>query len=244
MAQLKTGYPRFFIPRIVEHFSRLIIEYAASLQLLPSRLQGDRTARESQTNVTDSSTYSALLLVNLEGASLFRSYLLRGGIVSHRSYHFRLDGCFQVVDASELENDPSDQEPCIYVVIYPTEAAAEGKSFWQHAGLGISSRCATYWLQHGPLCSQSWPAVRIPASLPMTEAEQAKARLRSRIPGLATNPKLHIESNDVSLYPTGMSAIGATATVLQSIQSLRASNEEYRVAIFGFVRLQNPLCIC
>ena len=237
MAQLKTGYPRFFIPRIVEHFSRLIIEYSESLRILPVTLQEHQAAFESQTTVTDSSTYSALLLVNLEAASLFRLYLLRCGITNHRSYQFRFDGCLKAVDGSQLEHDHSGQELCIYVVIYPMKAAAEGKSFWQHAGLGISSRCATYWLQHGPLRSQSWPAVSMPASLPMTEAEKAKDRLRSRISGLATTPKLHIESNDVSLYPTGMSAIGATATVLQSILLLHGSNEERRVAIFGFVRV-------
>lgn len=192
----------------------------------------DHAEHKSQSTIVDSSAYSALLLVNAEAASLFRSYLLRSGIVNQQTYQLNLEGLRVVDHQQHLHVEPS---LCIQVVLFPKEAAAEGKSFWQHAGSGISSRCATYWLQHGPLRSPNWPAVSMPASLPLKEAREAEDRLRSRIASLASEPDFLVGSGDVFLYTTGMAAIETTASVLESITG--GSDKQCRVAIFGFVIL-------
>ncbi|MBL8848821.1 MAG: PLP-dependent transferase [Planctomycetaceae bacterium] len=74
-----------------------------------------------------------------------------------------------------------------WCVTFPQSAAAVAKSFWQHAGVGISSRQAAAVLQDSPLISSGGVAM--------------KSTLRQRIAGT-----FGVAAKDVWLFPTGMSA--------------------------------------
>jgi cystathionine gamma-synthase len=74
-----------------------------------------------------------------------------------------------------------------WCVTLPEKAAAIAKSFWQHAGVGISSRQAAAVLKDGPLPSSGGVAM--------------KSTLRQRIAHVAG-----VSAKDVWLFPTGMSA--------------------------------------
>jgi len=74
-----------------------------------------------------------------------------------------------------------------WCVSFPRGSAARAKSFWQHSGVGISSRHAA--------------AVRAVSSRPASGGAAAKQSLKLRIAGT-----LKLAPRDVWLFPTGMSA--------------------------------------
>ncbi len=85
-----------------------------------------------------------------------------------------------------------------FALAMSTEAFASAKLFWQHTGLGISSRHALVLLQetHAPATASS-----------------AKNTLRQRIADLTS-----VEPKDVWLFPTGMAAIHAALRALMSMR--------------------------
>lgn len=74
-----------------------------------------------------------------------------------------------------------------WCVTFPQAAAAAGKAFWQHSGVGISSRHAAAVLKEGALAAVGSVA--------------SKSTIRQRVGRM-----LGIAADDVWLFPTGMSA--------------------------------------
>lgn len=120
----------------------------------------------------------------------------------------------------------------VYAVAYPANLFPHAKSFWQHAGRGISSRFATHWLENahflGPSLSRP---ISSQVQLPIEEANEAKLILRKRVAALSSTETVHVRPEDVYLYPTGMSSICDTAEVVQQLDIKRSAVR--KVAVFG-----------
>ncbi|OKL61713.1 hypothetical protein UA08_02331 [Talaromyces atroroseus] len=134
-----------------------------------------------------------------------------------------------IVNVKE-EYIPSEEAPDrqLYAVTYPETFASQGKAFWQHTGAGISSRCAVYWLEHAPFLKNKKFAQGTPAELPLEDGNRSAIMIRERIAN-----SLSSQVEDVTLYPTGMSAISNTSLAVRSLHS--GENGLHRVAIFGFL---------
>jgi cystathionine gamma-synthase len=120
----------------------------------------------------------------------------------------------------------------VYAVAYPAHLFPQAKSFWQHAGRGISSRFATHWFENAQFLG---PSLSRPISshvrLPIEESDDAKVVLRKRIAALSSTDTVHVRPEDVYLYPTGMSSICDTADVVQQLDLKRSALR--KVAVFG-----------
>ena len=145
-------------------------------------------------------------------------------------FQVSLDGRIQV-----LEDGPSIHSRCLhdnlYVVVYPEALAAEGKAFWQHTGFGISSRCATFWLENSPFLKQGSGKHTHSMRLHIKEADDASVVIRKRIGVLLASEGNKVPVEAVYLYPTGMSAISHTAVALRGLCRDRLG--ACRVAVFG-----------
>lgn len=237
--EMTTGYPRFFIPRIVERLA---------LQLLS--LQGSKTA--SAQNGCGGKEHGGarlgLVLSTLRYAVLCRQALCRWNPrkdeISAADMEIHIVGWEGRV--TTIEDDGVLPESFgapqaignedIVLVSYPAELAPEAKAFWQHTGFGISSRRATHWLQNAPFLAGS----TIPKSVDITEIPhklgQARAALKRRI---AVGHSRHSDSislsdDDVCLYQTGMTAIVETAAAIKALHP-PGDDSPPRVAVFGFV---------
>ena len=81
----------------------------------------------------------------------------------------------------------------VYAVAFPCEQAKTAKSFWQHSGLGVTSRQAAACL----------------SSKPIPDGDAARQSIRSRIADV-----VGVDPENVLLYSCGMSAIDALHQVL------------------------------
>lgn len=223
LARLKAGYPRFFVPLVVQELEKRLLEWTVSKQKCD-------TPHEEPTAKLSAPEQLALLFPNEDLAETCRRYLETHKQGTTVVLHVTWDGRLQV-----LKDGPSISHRCglqdLYAVVYPQELASEGKAFWQHTGYGISSRCATFWLEnapffHGPLAKHGNIA-----DLPLKEAEEASVILRRRIGGLLSSTANEVGMEAVYLYPTGMSAISHTAAALSSLRS--DGQRRCRVAVFG-----------
>jgi cystathionine gamma-synthase len=106
------------------------------------------------------------------------------------------------------------ESPDIFVVVFPVGAEPVAKSFWQHAGWGVSSRRAAAVVEPG-----EGGACRLP--------ESAVHLVRVRVAELAG---VTIES--VAVFPTGMAAIDATHQLLLT-NSIEGSKGRLGIQ-FGF----------
>uniref|UniRef100_UPI003567E02E aminotransferase class I/II-fold pyridoxal phosphate-dependent enzyme n=1 Tax=Pontiella sp. TaxID=2837462 RepID=UPI003567E02E len=91
------------------------------------------------------------------------------------------------------------------LIAYPAECAADAKDYWQHAGEGISSRCAEALLNDTPP----------PAAAAATAARDEILERLARFTGAATA--------DIYLFPSGMAAINAAHLAVQEIHPGRAT---------------------
>ncbi|KAM0243803.1 hypothetical protein ACHAPO_000663 [Fusarium lateritium] len=117
----------------------------------------------------------------------------------------------------------------IYAVVYPRELAAEAKAFWQHTGFGVSSRRATHWLESAPFLNRDneSPTCRLQSE----EASDAKVRVQKRIARLFSTETNNLDTDDVFLYPSGMSSISHIADTIVHLKT----DKKMTVAIFGFL---------
>ncbi|CAE7155603.1 unnamed protein product [Rhizoctonia solani] len=134
----------------------------------------------------------------------------------------------------------------IHVALFQADVFSHGKQFWQHTGLGISSRFTsialdllaqngeytqTHKLQHGPKSEDSDKPCGCKG-----DAMLAKATLCQRIAGMVIDgwtptPEIQgkdVSENDVFLFPTGMAAIWT------SYQLLLAVRPQHMSVCFGF----------
>lgn len=243
---MKTGYPRFFIPRIVNNLARRLLEIHES-----------RTASAHDQHCENAGEKHAFLFSTLRYAQLCHQFLCaprppqqgqhecRGGV---DVYTVCWDG--RIVDerqaglADGAAPRKSIGQEDVFLVSYPSEMAIEAKAFWQHTGFGISSRRATYWLQKAQFLSES--AIPSPPSSPIEislQDDQAKTELKRRIAAgqSVSSEGLIVSEDDVFLFQTGMTAIAETAAAIKLLcQSPPESPQG--VAVFGSVPFPPPTC--
>ncbi|EED15893.1 cystathionine beta-lyase, putative [Talaromyces stipitatus ATCC 10500] len=216
LATLKTGYPRFFIPRVVLELATRVLE---------------------RTQIPFTEPQFAILTATYRAAECCRSYFAKVGNHDSQVICFRFSGEITVLkEGGGGGNIPSDDTPDkqLYAITYPERWASEGKAFWQHTGSGITSRCAVYWLEHAPfLENRQIYTEKTPANLPLEEGNKAVISMRQRIAESVSSQSLLVQIDDVTLYPAGMSAI---SNISLSIRSLFDRQDGiHRVAVFGFL---------
>lgn len=206
LAQLKSGYPRFFIPHVVRELASRVLDRAKPL--FPAAQ-------------FDQSGLAALAIASYQSAQECQSYLQHCGSTQSVVLHATLSGSLQLVPRGQMAiTDNVSNYDELYLVTHPEELAQEAKAFWQHTGSGISSRCAVFWLEHD---------ANAPSELPVKEAEAARASLHERIASSFVTDSVVVAPEDVILYPTGMSAIGQSAKAIRSWRG----RDNIRVAVFG-----------
>lgn len=100
------------------------------------------------------------------------------------------------VHTRQLEGHP------VTLISYPTDLADHAKDYWQHAGEGISSRCAEALLS-GKTAQDS------------SSAEEAIIERLAKFSGAS--------KNDIYLFPSGMTAIYAAFRAIQAMNKDRPS---------------------
>jgi cystathionine gamma-synthase len=242
---MKTGYPRFFVSRVVARLAmRLLTIYQARTAL---------AGGNANPEIEDNGQRLAMLLDSIRHAQLGRKALSELNPAQAetrpriRVYLVTWGGGMTLVD----EDDTPDQdgrpapvgEEDIVLVSYPEELAAEAKAFWQHTGFGISSRRATHWLEHAPFLNPTAPSPIPPPVNISLLVKNSRATLKQRIATGYSDPSsnLHVSPSDVFLFPTGMTAITETAEAIKGLRHATPSSP-HRVAVFGSVPLTPFLC--
>ncbi|KAF9225918.1 PLP-dependent transferase [Gyrodon lividus] len=141
-----SGYPRFFI--------HLSIQKLASICEQKFGINGER----------------CLLCPSKKVAEHCRTFIFDRAVLAGTPTHVRLVQYSICPEDSLTTASPTQQSPsvsplqwaCLHIVLFPTEIFPIAKQFWQHTGLGISSRLAEYCLSLLP--SQDTQSPQSPAS--------------------------------------------------------------------------------
>ncbi|GAB1316968.1 hypothetical protein MFIFM68171_07178 [Madurella fahalii] len=239
LKEMRTGYPRFFIPRVADRLA---------LQLLA--LHESKTAPVQEASGEKSGAKLALVLSTLRHAQLCRQALCAWNPRQEQIFPTDVGVCIvnwkgkiTAIEASDdpwkhLETVPSEAigNEDIFLVSYPVELAPEAKAFWQHTGFGISSRRATHWLQNAPFL----PGTSVSGPVDNTEIPRkvgwARTELKRRIAAgqAAQSDGITLTEDDVFLYQAGMTAIVEIAATIKSLHP-PSPDSAYRVAVFGFL---------
>ncbi|KAJ4388325.1 hypothetical protein N0V85_007677 [Neurospora sp. IMI 360204] len=218
-----TGYPRFFIPRVVER--------------LAERLLGHFTqAHSHQETDIDLQGKHALILSTAHHALMCRQLFRQKLDPDSPNVNFDIliahwDGTITAI--GENDDLPSQKPPPplgqedIFLLPYPVDMVPVAKSFLQHTGFGISSRRATTGVHHA-------------TPTPFDEDTNAKAisAIRTRLANCYSTPTLPVPPSNVFLYPTGMSSIAAISLAIKSLVLPKLQSNGKRppsVALFGFL---------
>lgn len=228
LKQMRTGYPRFFIHRLVETLAGRICEKlehelpkTQMAMLFPSEMHALQCERYLKLQAADD------LTVDTGTVSLASNSLVAAG------------------QTPEVHWEHAE----IHVVLYPADLYPLAKGFWQHTGFGITSRYADFCLGRlDDLQLQTSPTLstagnnhtgcpRRRASAKHSEVEDAgvedemiKGILRCRIANLASSGKNPVEGKDVYLFPSGMAAISSVAHALHPNKDSEAS---HKVVAYG-----------
>ncbi|KAK8103477.1 PLP-dependent transferase [Apiospora kogelbergensis] len=237
LSQLKSGYPRFYMPHLVRRLARRLLGWketqlpeeltvASSADLFPSRdmalacrefLRKDLAKAVGQT--------VEVLEITFDGRICVVDDKSPGGLIMATRTGDEHAKCLTEKPANCLARH-------VYAVVYPDTVAAHAKSFWQHTGFGISSRFADFWLQHAPFLQ------RMPGELKVQEPGQILPKTGSdtsfMISSAIANSYGHdVNYENVRLFHTGMSAITHTAIALKKAMGDR--DQVFRVGVFGFL---------
>ncbi|KAM7202989.1 putative cystathionine gamma-synthase [Naviculisporaceae sp. PSN 640] len=235
---MRTGYPRFFVPRVVDRLAEEVVRIYDN--------QGNAHNGQSL-----ELSRSAFLFPNCRYATLCLRFLhdqAPSGIDTGNVCGFVLnpDGTTTKLDlAQETQPDPDNdqnlatQSKPLSAVLYPMSLYPLAKAFWQHTGFGISSRQATFWLDAVLKRDRRNGRLMPPARRNLTDEyllQSAKNNIRSRI-AKGHSPELSrtgmgLTKQDVLLYPTGMAAITEAAAAIKSRRSL--NGRQCVAAVFGF----------
>ncbi|KPM37892.1 hypothetical protein AK830_g8681 [Neonectria ditissima] len=174
LAQMKTGYPRFFVPLIVRELAERLVHWAAAQEKAEA-------PNKDFAKLLATPGPLALLTVGENHAECCRVYLETQGKGPIVVLHIDFTGALEIFDGTQWTGF-SQAQTDIYAVVYPGQLAAEAKAFWQHTGFGISSRCAEFWLGNAPfLQPYGENSNGFEAMLPVKEAAIARNVLRKRI---------------------------------------------------------------
>jgi cystathionine gamma-synthase len=105
------------------------------------------------------------------------------------------------------------------IISYPVDCADDAKDYWQHAGEGISSRCAEALLNNSPA----------------PDATDAQQEITVRIAELTGAGE-----EDIYLFPSGMAAINALRLALQQIHFDRPT-VQFAFPYGDTLKLQNKM---
>jgi cystathionine gamma-synthase len=216
LQQMDTGYPRFFVPRIVRELASRIVH---------NTLSGLHEELDIPFSLDDEKELDALLVPARAMSVQCKEYLQ-----SHAPNDkflvvaFTMEGVHSVDHFHEVTRNGTAQ---IYAVMFKgSTSEGEPKAFWQHTGFGISSRCASYWLSNASCLRDDH---RIPDELPQIFLwRNAQCKIRQRIAHLLSSPSISVPERDVWLFHTGMSAITHSAQLLSTTFERTIS-----VAVFG-----------
>ncbi|KAH6649373.1 pyridoxal phosphate-dependent transferase [Chaetomium tenue] len=236
---MKTGYPRFFVPRVVHQLAMRLLAGQQSDTAFANDIGIHGEGEERLATLLNAARHGKVCRETLAEWSKAKK---RGAKPPYIGvYAVAWDGKVSPVqeEATPDESRPASQigEEDIILVTYPAELAPEAKSFWQHTGYGISSRRATYWLEHAPFLAD--PASSKPSLSPAERSLsviQARAALKEQIATGQSSPShnLHVAPSDVFLFSSGMTAITELATAIKSLRP-PTPGSPYRVAVFGFL---------
>ena len=257
-----TGYPRFFIPRVVERLAERIIEHFSQSQ---SQSQSQATSRghgdTDIDNVIDLKGKHALILSTGHHTLMCRRFFRQKfgpSSCQKQEVTFPIliahwDGSITAVHEHEdlpvKKHDTALGQEDIFLLPYPVDMFPTAKAFWQHTGFGISSRRATYWMESAPFLQQTSSStasdpntdVNHPPPTPFDSATTIKAleAIRTRLANCySTPPSLTVSNSDVFLYPTGMSSIAAISSAIKSLvlpTKLDNNTRRPSVVLFGFL---------
>ncbi|EGO54834.1 hypothetical protein NEUTE1DRAFT_88452 [Neurospora tetrasperma FGSC 2508] len=235
---MKTGYPRFFIPRVIERLADRLLEHFTRKDkhaLIVSTGHHALMCRQffrQKVDPNSSKVTFPILIAHWDGT-----------ITPVREHeHLPI-----TIKAQPLP--PLGQED-IFLVPYPVDMFPSAKSFWQHTGFGISSRRATYWMECAPFfqstpptSSDHLPEPPTPITFDETTTTAALSLLRTHLAKSYSTPFLPVSPSDIFLYPTGMSSIAALSTAIKSLVLSTPSSTPNpsdppripSVALFGFL---------
>ncbi|KAK1773607.1 pyridoxal phosphate-dependent transferase, partial [Copromyces sp. CBS 386.78] len=241
-----TGYPRFFIPRVVERLAdRLLAHFGQEHSNLD--LKGKH----------------ALILSTGHHALMCRRFFRQKLDPDSPKVNFdiliaRWDGTITAVrQDDDLPSRKSQAlaalgQEDVFLLPYPVDMFPTAKAFWQHTGFGISSRRATYWMESAPFLQPTSTSnskdqtnhVNRSSPTPFDKDSNAKAleAIRTRLANCYSTPSLPVANHDVLLYPAGMSSIAAVSSAIRCLvmPRLRLQTNGTRrrrpsVALFGFL---------
>lgn len=235
---MTTGYPRFFVARVV---------HKLAMRLLEIHNAREGTVDGEDAGVGTSGGRLAMLLDTVRHADMCRRMLEEWCLVRTEGerivdigvYNVTWDGKITTVGSGEKLTQGGSARKIgdedIVLLSFPVELALDAKSLWQHTGFGISSRRATHWLDNAPFLSTATPQNSL--SPPPDAAQrvgQAKADIKERLATGNSSSTLTVSPSDVFLCPTGMTAIAETADAIKSLRQ-HTPDSPYRVAVFGLV---------
>lgn len=235
---MRTGYPRFFVPRVVDRLADEVVRIYHDRHNAPD---GSLSPEPSRSAVLfPSSRYAILCLRFLHEQAPSETDL--GNV---HAFMLRSDGTITDLHlAQDTEPDPNDdpnlptQRKPISAILYPKSLYPLAKAFWQHTGFGISSRQATFWLDHALERDRRNGKLMRPSRSTSTDeylVQSAKEDIRNRIARGQSARTMPVARDHVLLYPTGMAAITEAAAAVKSKQS--RNGKQCVAAVFGHVLL-------
>lgn len=248
---MKTGYPRFFIHRLIDTLSQELVAYLRDHDVSSSSTS-TCTTHVAPTDPPKDPTNDVLALLFPEPRSAFlcRGFLERAAAAAEGAERAEvkvraldLGGilCDPVVETpplSDVDIKPHSEKidwhkSPIFIVTYPAPLFPKAKAFWQHTGYGISSRQAAYFFQNQTFLPPRGPATSTGEKIEVLvdQATESKKVIRQRLAELASSELLPVTVDDVFLYPTGMTGISQVAAALT--RSRRHIKRPITVAIFG-----------
>ncbi|KAH6844629.1 pyridoxal phosphate-dependent transferase [Chaetomium sp. MPI-CAGE-AT-0009] len=236
---MKTGYPRFFVPRVVHQLAMRFLARQQSEPAFGNDIGIHGEGEERLATLLSSASHGRACREALPEWNKAKPTAAKSANIG--VYAVTWDGNVslvpEAVSPDETEPTPETGKEDIILVTYPAELAPEAKAFWQHTGFGISSRRATHWLEHAPFLAEPTSSKPfLPPAERSLRVNQARAALKERIATGHSSPAhdLHVSPSDVFLFPTGMSAIAAIAAAIKSLRP-PTPGSPYRVAVFGFL---------
>ncbi|KAM7197097.1 putative cystathionine gamma-synthase/beta-lyase [Rhypophila sp. PSN 637] len=239
---MKTGYPRFFVPRVVDKLAERIVE----LGLAP------KSNNHPSKDTSQKQNYRAILFPSKRYVDFYIDFLRRQappGTNLDQVYALMLKWEGTIANLDLKKTDQSISRRCsdgyrdnqlkqrpIYAVLYPASLHPLTKAFWQHTGFGISSRHATYWLESADMFTTSNRG----ASKSFHERPRRGRSYRSAKESITSAVKSgqspeHVTSvadEHIQLYPTGMTAITEAAVAVKALQT--TVGRQCTAAVFGF----------
>ncbi|KAG6002065.1 hypothetical protein E4U54_000960 [Claviceps lovelessii] len=239
LAHLQTGYPRFFIHRLIDRLAGRLLQWAMrkpdrwNLRCLETPQEEDQERIGLLAMIFPHVRLASSCVGYLEGVDL-PDQSSRGPAIF--AFQVNITGQIDIVSSGDVS--PMSSSPqCLCVVVYPERLFKEAKAFWQHTGFGISSRHAVYWSANASFLYQETDDNgndKLSVLPSISDTKDAADTIRHRISGLLSSELCPVRADDVFLYSTGMSAIANSASALYHLRK-GGSDEPFRVAAFGFL---------